>query len=584
MSNGAWKLTGPHAWALRRLPATAILALAAYALHAQSAVPAGTVEHSLATDILTPDADHYGTVNVAMDSWIYPALERLAALGYIPSQNVSIRPWTRQECLRQLRQAQDVFGSSATDEPTDREAEPLINDLLRELNGDRGGLTLEAVYVRAGTIAGTALNDSFHFGQTWRDDYGRPFATGTGGIAGYSLRANSGRFFFHVRQEVQQVPGAPGITPAHSILYNQLDGTPAFGSGPPPPAFATVPPSAAYTRQTPLLLYAGVAFAGNALSFGKQELFWGPSSAPWSFSSNAEPTWNLRLNATRPHPFPFLPQLGTYKFDLVIGKLSGHKYPARPYFNGQKVDLTFGSNLELSVTRWSLLWGEGHPMTLGSLKSNLFSTQSTGVTYGYGERTDPGDRKSDFDLRLHVPGLRKQVTIYADAFADDDLNPIDAPRRCAWITGLYLPRLPLAPHMDFRFEMNSSEELSQDEGLARPLFINNQYRDANTNKGFLLGNAVGRDGRAFEGKLGYWQTARTRYEVGYRQTKISPLFLPVGGTISDAFGKASLHFRRDWTADVFVQHERWLIPVDTPGIHTNASARLTILWTPNRHL
>ncbi len=554
--------------------------VSAAAVHAQ----APAAEHSLSADVLLPDADRHGTVNVPMDSWVYPALERLASLGYVPSQNVSIRPWTREECLRQLRQAEDVYQSSASTESLDREAEPLISELSRELDHDRDGWTLESVYARAGTIAGTPLNDSFHFGQTWRDDYGRPYEQGTGGLAGYSLRGSTGRFFFHVRQEVQQIPGAPGISAAHSVLYNQLDGTPAFGSGPPSPAFAPVAPSGAYTRQTPLLLYAGVAFAGNALSFGKQEIFWGPDTAPWSFSSNAEPTYNLRLVSTRPHPFPFLPQLGTYKFDLVIGKLSGHKYPARPYFNGQKVDLTFGSNLELSVTRWSLLWGVGHPMTLGSLKDNLFSTQSTGVTYGYGERTDPGDRKSDFDLRLHVPGIRKYATVYADAFADDDLNPIDAPRRCAWITGLYLPRLPLAPHMDFRFEMNSSEELSQDEGLARPLFINNQYRDANTNKGFLLGNAVGRDGRAFEGRLGYWQTARTRVEVGYRQTKISESFLPAGGTVSDAFGKASLHFRPDWTTDVFVQHERWLIPADLPGIHNNTSARLTILWTPNRHL
>lgn len=555
-------------------------AVPAATLHAQVPAP----EHSLSADVLLPEADHHGTVNVAMDSWIYPALERLAALGYVPSQNVSIRPWTREECLRQLRQAEDVYGSSASSESLDREAEPLINDLSRELEGDRDGWTLESVYARAGTIAGTPLNDSFHFGQTWRDDYGRPYAQGTGGLAGYSLRGSTGRFFFHVRQEVQQVAGNPGITPAQSVLYNQLDGTPAFGSGPPPPAFAAVPPAAAYTRQTPLLLYAGVAFAGNALSFGKQELFWGPGLAPWSFSSNAEPTWNLRLVSTRPHPFPLFPRLGTYKFDLVIGKLSGHKYPARPYFNGQKVDLTFGSNLELSVTRWSLLWGVGHPMTLGSLRSNLFSSDSTGLSYSYGERTDPGDRKSDFDLRLHVPGLRKLVTVYADAFADDDVNPIDNPRRATWTTGILLPRLPLVPHTDLRLEMNSSEELAQDEGLAHPFFINNQYRDANTNKGFLLGNAVGRDGRAFDGRLGYWQTARTRYEVGYRQTKISENFLPGGGTVSDAFGKATLHFRPDWTADLFLQHERWLVPSNLPGIHTNTSARLTLLWTPKLHL
>ncbi len=75
--------------------------------------------------------------------------------------------------------------------------------------------------------------------------------------------------------------------------------------------------------------------------------------------------------------------------------------------------------------------------------------------------------------------------------------------------------------------MASSEELSQDEGGAR-FFINSQYRDSNTNKGFLLGNAVGRDGRAIEARTGYWFSARSRVELGYRQNKICEVFLPSG--------------------------------------------------------
>src|SRR6202000_3187493 len=51
------------------------------------------------------DPDTIGSTNVPMDSWIYPALERLAAMGSIPAQSTAIRPWPRQECLRQLRLA-----------------------------------------------------------------------------------------------------------------------------------------------------------------------------------------------------------------------------------------------------------------------------------------------------------------------------------------------------------------------------------------------------------------------------------------------------------------------------------------------
>ncbi len=539
------------------------------------------------------DTDRNGSTFVPMDSWIYPALERLANMGAIPSQSVAIRPWTRQECRRQLRQAEDIlfgFGSLDTDldSATKQEAARLLPDLERELREPDGtaNFVLDSVYARAGTIAGPALTDGFHFGQTWWNDYGRPLGRGTSSLEGYSIRIVGGRFFLYDRQEIQTDPGLPAVTPARAALFNQLDNVPfEVPAAPTVPAAALILPApavAAYVRQRPLDLYGGVAFAGNAVSFGKQEIFWGPTTmGPFSFSRNAEPTYNLRFVATRPHPFPFFPELGSYRFDVVFGKLSGHQHPARPYFNGQKIELTFGPYLETSFTRWSVLWGVGHPITLGSLKNNIFSSNSTGATFAYGDRTDPGDRKSDFDFRLHVPGLEQFVTIYADAYADDELNPIDAPRRVAWAPGIYVSRLPSLPHADLRLEVASSEEMSQDEGGTR-VFINNQYRDSNTNKGFLLGNAVGRDARAIEGRAGWWFSGRTRVEAGYRQTKGSHVFLPGGSTISDAFVESNYAWTREWSAQLFAQYERFLVPSYLPGAQHNGSARIQITWTPQK--
>ena len=540
------------------------------------------------------DSDHAGSTNVPMDSWIYPALERLGSLGLIPSQSVSIRPWTRQECRRQIREAEDILGGFASldvqaDAGAQKEAERLLPALEQELYEPGGSSTavLESVYARFGTIAGPALTDGFHFGQTWWNDFGRPLGRGNGVIAGYSVRAVSGRFFFYDRQELQTDPGLPAVTPARATLLNQLDNVPfeipAAPSVPGPALILPSPAVGAYVRQRPIELYAGVAFAGTSLSFGKQELYWGPTTmGPFSFSSNAEPTYNLRLDSTRPHPLPLLPELGSYRFDVVFGKLSGHHSPARPYFNGQKIAFTFGHSLEMSFTRWSILWGVGHPMTLHNLGQNIVSSNSTGSTFAYGDRSDPGDRKSAFDFRLHVPGVSNLVTLYADGYADDELSPLNAPRRVAWNPGIYFARLPALPHADFRFEVASSEELSQDEGGTR-FFINNQYRDGNTNKGFLLGNAVGRDGRSYEGRLGYWFSARTRTEIGYRQTKGGLLFLPGGSTISDAFVTTSYAVTPELSAQVFAQYERFLVPAYMLGSQQNGSARLQLTWTP-KHL
>ncbi len=533
------------------------------------------------------DSDHVGSTDVPMDSWIYPTLERLGSIGLIPSQSEAIRPWTRQECRRQVREAEDLlFGFGSLDTSYDRgvkeEAERLLPDLEHELEEPDGASTavLESVYARVGIIGGPALTDGFHFGQTWWNDFGRPLGRGTSSILGYSGRAVSGRFFLYNREELQTDPGVPAVTPAIANTFNQLDNVP-FDATSVIPAGALIlpmPARAAYVRGRPLDLYAGMAFGGTALSFGKQEIYWGPTTmGPFSFSNNAEPTYNLRWVWTRPHELPW--HLGTYRVDLTFGKLSGHQHPARPYFNGQKVDLTFGRYLEMSFTRWSILWGVGHPITLGSLKNNLASFDSTGTNFQYGDRADPGDRKGGFDFRMHVPGLSNYLTVYADSYSDDEPSPLSAPRRVAWSPGAYLARLPYLPHMDLRFEMASSEELSQDEGGTR-FFINNQYRDGNTNKGFLLGDAVGRDARAFEGRLGYWFSARTRVEASYRQSKISETFLPGGGTTSDAFVNASYAFTPAWSAQVFGQYERFLIPSDMPGSQRNGSARFQITWTP----
>jgi len=89
-------------------------------------------------------------------------------------------------------------------------------------------------------------------------------------------------------------------------------------------------------------------------------------------------------------------------------------------------------------------------MTLGNLQSNLFSTISTGSTFAYGDRSDLRDRKSGFDFRLHVPGLSRYLTLYADSYADDEPNPLDAPRRVVWHPGMYVARFPFFTHADFR--------------------------------------------------------------------------------------------------------------------------------------
>src|SRR6266850_5907139 len=72
-----------------------------------------------------------GSSYVPMDSWIYPAFDRLAALGYVDSGFLGMRPWTRLECARLLNEAGESFLSP--DSPS--EAAKTYFVLAREFAG-----------------------------------------------------------------------------------------------------------------------------------------------------------------------------------------------------------------------------------------------------------------------------------------------------------------------------------------------------------------------------------------------------------------------------------------------------------------
>ena len=79
-----------------------------------------------------------GSPYVELDSWIYPAIERLAALGYIHSEFLGMRPWTRIECAHLVEEAGDRIGSRGW--TNSAEAAPIYNALEKEFEGDLAAL------------------------------------------------------------------------------------------------------------------------------------------------------------------------------------------------------------------------------------------------------------------------------------------------------------------------------------------------------------------------------------------------------------------------------------------------------------
>ncbi len=501
-----------------------------------------------------------GSSYVPIDSWIYPALDRLAALGLVRSQISGLRPWTRAECRRQALEAAEQQESGA-------EAEKIIRSILAVLDRDAegGGVVLESVYLRAGGIGGAALHDGRHFGQTWSGDFGRPFGEGLDLDAGFTAHAESGRFFGALRAEYQHAPAGDRWPLSVRETIAQLDANPLQPGAPQP----------AVDRMRPVEAYAGVRWAGLEFSVGRQSLWWGPTyGAPLSFSNNAEPTSNLKISTVQPVRLPLGVQA---RGEFVMGKLGGQQYTWRPWFNAQKVSFKLTENLEMGFTRWSIFWGVGHPMTIGSLIRNFTSASSAPGSAGVGAN-DPGDRKGGFDFRYRVPGLRNRLTLYSDSYCDDDPSPLAAPRRAAISPGVYLSRVPGIPRLDLRAEAASTTPMGRDQG-GWFIYMNNQYHSGNTNYGNFLGNPVGRDGRALQAWSTYWLTPQSTLQVSFRQAKTSAQFLPGGGTQTDGTLKGTIGLGGFWYADATLQYERFLIPV-LGGPQRNVSGWMALRWEP----
>lgn len=506
------------------------------------------------------------TAFVPTDSWIYAALDRLAALGFVPSQIAGIRPWSRLECRRQLRQAKAIL--ERREDVSAEVASGIVEELDRELSPPPARLAVESVYLRNGVLSGDFLNDSFHFGQTWRNDYGRPFGEGWNGIAGSTGRAGWGPLFGEWRLEFQSAPGRAPYPGSVRELLAALDDNPVAAPDPRP------------DENRLRLVEGAVGVRGRhfSVSLGRQSLYWGPAEqAPLSFSNNAEPPLHLRVESDPMRLPGWFRYLGTVRAAFVVGKLGGHSYTWRPWFNAQKVSFKLSDNLEFGFTRWSLFFGVGHPITWGNLFRNMLSV-SSGPSVPF-DPNDPGDRKAGFDFRWRIPGVRDWLTLYADSYSEDDPSPLAAPRRAAISPGLWLTRVPWVPRLDLRVEAASTTPLGADSG-GQFLYYNNQYHSGNTNYGFLLGNPVGRDGRAIEARANYWLSARDRLWAGFRQAKISGLFLPGGGTQSDASAGAVLRLRQDWIVSATAQYERFRIPV-LSGPRHNWTGQLQLTWQPD---
>jgi hypothetical protein len=520
-----------------------------------------------------------------IDSYVYPLLDRLIATGAVNSGILGQRPWTRAECARLVEGAGERV-------KTGSEESRIVDVLRREFAGDleTSGtqpskmISIDELYTRGQVISGTPLNDSFHFGQTLYNDYGRPYWKGFNNISGVSGSAVAGRFVMYGRGEYQHAPAVPAYPTSVQQFEAGADGV------------TSVPHGNDETNQFRLIEgYAGVQFSKASLTVGKESLWWGPTvSGPFLFSNNAEPIYMARLSQTSPIRLPWvLGYLGAFKVDSFFGKLSGHLYPNQPYIHGEKVSFKPTPDLELGFTRTMIIGGKagaaslcltnpcpGHPLTFGYFGNGFISTGDNPSTIP-GTSSDVGDRRGGFDFNYRVPKLRDWLSFYGDFFTDDDPSPLAAPRRSAIMPGIYLAKFPFLHKLDFRAEapMTAQGAISQFNGIF--FYFNNAYHDGYTNKGFLLGDWIGRQAKGLYLSSRYLISPTANIQFSFRNQVTDPRFIPKGGTLDDFRVTAEFPLRQSFSFSSFVQFERWNIPLLASGPQHDVTTSVELKYRPN---
>ena len=243
-----------------------------------------------------------------LDSWVYPSIERLAALGYIHSEYLDMRPWTRIECALMLLEARDRIENQGTaPAQADLFYNALAEEFTRELatldgKGVERSVRVESLYTEVVAINGKPLNDGYHFGQTVINNFGRPYQEGFNTYDGFSGYGSACRFTIYIRGENQHAPSAPAYSLAARQAIATADGNPLQ------PAV----PVSQVDRFTLLDTYVSSDLDNWNLAFGKQSLWWGPGEGgALLFSDNAEPIYMFRANRVRDFRVPYVSETGS---------------------------------------------------------------------------------------------------------------------------------------------------------------------------------------------------------------------------------------------------------------------------------
>ncbi len=391
------------------------------------------------------------TSQIPLDSWVYPALDKLSAFGLIHSSLQGARPFTRYEAARQVEEA--VSAAEYRDIP------PVIASLIVRLERE---LKDSADELKTNVAPGYIKPREIRLNYVSQDGQDAVYSSGGVITSQFPLNYNNS-----------------GIEYEDQNLALMFQGEARLGSH----FLVEMRPQLLFSEgeesDADLSLLEGritLQLGRVELSVGRQSLWWGQGRhGSLVLTNNAEPLDMVRVTNPVPTLLPWIfKYLGPFKVDVFWSQLEEGRVVAEPYFAGLRFNLKPLPWVELGASRTVVFGGKGRP----DVEWDDFITILGGKNLSGGG--DTSDSIAAIDALLRLPFLFG-AEIYGEVGGEDEANHFFSKE--AYLAGLFLPRIEPSGRMSLRLEYAD---------ISDPVWYrHSQYRSGYTYEGMLMGHHLG---------------------------------------------------------------------------------------------
>lgn len=444
------------------------------------------------------------SVNVPLHSWTYDALDKLTGFGLIHSDIHSIRPYTRLEMARLVKEALD------SEQCRSKKLPPLIEYLLEKFQCEFK-MELKEVGPGEHSITHTFLKPIeeaqaqyvYVQGEPHRFDASPELANRLRAIEGTPLLPyNAGLNYTQYNNFSFQFAASARY---HDIFSAYLE-----------PVFVARENDnnkvGADSFEADLLKgYVKISPWNIELEAGRDTLWWGQGyRGTLLLTDNAEALNLVKLSNPTPFVLPwYFHYLGLVKYSVFFAQLEDDRVVPHPYFGGLRVAFKPHPLFEFAATSTFIFGGEGRPSLSFSDFLGLFRI-------GSANPSAKANQIASLDARLRLPCLWN-AEIYAEYGGEDTESTRWYEflfRDVAYLVGVYFPCITPDGRTDLRVEY-ANNAFHRGPGHVGVWYGNSIFSSGYTYEGQILGHYMGPDALDVFGRTTRYVTDRWKLGVDY---------------------------------------------------------------------